>query len=63
MNLNRKVAKKEGARAALVAAIVGSLNAKTTQGNPLFRFRVSLGLLGGFLRILCLFLGFNQDAL
>ena len=38
MNLYRRVAKKEGARAALVAAIVGSLNAKMTQGNALFRF-------------------------
>ena len=54
---------KEGARATLIAAIVGPPNAKTTQDNPLFRLRVRLGLLGGFLRILRLIFGLRQDAL
>ena len=63
MNLYRKIAKKEGARATLTAAIIDLPNTKTTQDNPLFRFRVGLGLLGGFLRILCLFLGLREDAL
>ena len=32
------MAKKESAGTTLIAAIIDSLNAKTIQGNPLFRF-------------------------